>query len=158
MADRQNIQNAIQQFANYLAAGRLNNNNNNNHNQNDANINGEGEADELRNRNLHENHNVEDEDDEEEAEAADDWSINNHRNGGIIEGGVAGRPSKKDPLLGEENDADAKKKSSECDLVRSIIFLFFSNYSTIFLFPFIEIDVSLIPFVFSFPWKRFSFY
>jgi hypothetical protein len=155
MADRQNIQNAIQQFANYLAAGRLNNNNNNNNNnQNDANVNGEGAADELRNINL--NHNVEDEDDEDEAEAAVDWPMNNNRNGGIIEGGVAGRPSKKDPLLGEENDTEAKKKSSECDLVWSIILPFFSNYSTILLFPFIEIDISLIPCVLPFPWKRFS--
>lgn len=118
MDNRENLQHAARQFANFLAAGLQDplilNNNNNNNDQNAANNNGEGAGG---NRHFRANHNVEDEDDEDEVEIVDDGPVNNNNNGGIIEGGVAGRPSKKDPLLGEGNDVDTKKKSTECDLV-----------------------------------------
>lgn len=59
------------------------------------------------------NNNVEDDEEEEEEDIVDNGPLHNP-NGGIIEGGVAGCPTK-EPIL-----ADTKKKSTDCDLYMMI--------------------------------------
>ena len=63
------------------------------------------------------NNNVEDDEEEEEEDIVDNGPLHNPNDGGIIEGGVAGCPTKESIL------AETKKKSTDCDLVRLLFAL-----------------------------------